>query len=322
MTEGAKDQSGHGTLPRPPLVAVVGPTAAGKSELALRLCEEVSGEIVSADSRLLYRGMDIGTAKPTPEERMRVAHHLVDVADIGHPWSLATYLAQALREIEGVFSRHHLPILVGGTGQYVHALLEGWEIPPAAPDIQLRHELERRARLDGGLALHEELRRRDPEAAQSIDPRNVRRTIRALEVAQQTGEPFSRLRRRAPVSFRSLQIGLIRSRQELYARADQRITDMLARGWVQEVRDLMDRGYSPDLPPFSALGYGQIVQYLRGKMTMEECVTAIRRATRRLIRHQANWFRPDDPHIHWIWAGPSTLGEARRLVTCFLADMN
>jgi tRNA dimethylallyltransferase len=301
------------------LVAIVGPTAAGKSDLALRLCEDFTGEIVSADSRLIYRGMDIGTAKPSPEERMRIPHHLVDVADIDQPWSLAMYQAQALSEIEGIASRGHLPILVGGTGQYVHAILEGWEIPPAAPDPSLRRELEERGRRDGGRALHQELARRDPEAAQSIDPRNLRRTIRALEVVMRTGEPFSRLRRRRPMPFRSLQIGLVRARRELFARADQRISEMLARGWVEEVRQLMDRGFSPDLPPFSALGYGQIAQYLRGGMTMEECVAAIRRATRRLIRHQANWFRPEDPLIHWIWAGQSAPEEARRLVEKFLA---
>jgi tRNA dimethylallyltransferase len=301
------------------LVAVVGPTAVGKSELAVRLCEVFEGEILSADSRLVYRGMDIGTAKPSREERMRIPHHLVDVTDIDQPWSLALYRARALHEIEGVLFRHHLPILAGGTGQYVHAILEGWEIPPAPPDLQLRRELEQRARSDGGRALHEELERRDPRAAASIDARNVRRTIRALEVVLGTGEPFSSLRTHGPVSFLSLQIGLTRPRQELYARADRRIDEMLERGWVREVQDLLDRGFSPDLPAFSALGYGQIIEYLRGSLTMEECVAAIRQATRRLIRHQSNWFRPDDPQIHWIQAGAVAFEEASQLVAKFLA---
>jgi tRNA dimethylallyltransferase len=147
----------------------------------------------------------------------------------------------------------------------------------------------------------------------------VRRTIRALEVVLGTGEPFSSLRTHGPVSFLSLQIGLTRPRQELYARADRRIDEMLERGWVREVQDLLDRGFSPDLPAFSALGYGQIIEYLRGSLTMEECVAAIRQATRRLIRHQSNWFRPDDPQIHWIQAGAVAFEEASQLVAKFLA---
>ncbi len=319
MTVRENRRTGLDGVPLPPLVAVVGPTAVGKSELAVQLCEAFLGEVLSADSRLVYRGMDIGTAKPSHEKRMRVPHHLIDVTDIDRPWSLALHRAQALREIEKVLSRHHLPILVGGTGQYVHAILEGWEIPRAAPDLGLRRELERRGQGDGGQALHGELAGRDPQAAASIDPRNVRRLIRALEVVLRTGEPFSDQRTRAAVPFRSLQIGLALPRKELYARADRRIDEMLEQGWVQEVRDLMDRGFSPGLPAFSALGYGQIVRHLRGELTLEECVALIRQATRRLIRHQANWFRLDDPEIYWIQAGPPAFEEASRLVAKFLA---
>ncbi len=277
------------------------------------------GEIVSADSRLLYRGLDIGTAKPTSDERARVPHHLIDVTEIDRPWSLAEYKEEALQAIAGIHDRGHVPLLVGGTGQYVHALLEGWVIPRTTPDPALRAELAARAENEGGMALHRELHVRDPLAAASIDPRNVRRVMRALEVIYLTGHPFSTQRTRRRAGFRTLCLGLSMPREELYARADARLEAMLAAGWVDEVRAMLSRGYSPDLPAFSALGYREIARYVLGELSLEECRTEIRRATRRLVRHQSNWFRANDPGVVWIAAGPDALDTAVGHAQRFLA---
>jgi tRNA dimethylallyltransferase len=300
--------------PLPRVIFIVGPTGSGKSAAALGLAWRLRGEILSADSRLLYRGFDIGTDKPTPAVRTEIPHHLIDVTDPDHPWSLAEYQSAALEGIRQIHSRNRQPLVVGGTGQYVRALLEGWEIPPAVPTPDFRTTLEERAAREGSAVLYSELTQADPAAAARIDPRNQRRVVRALEVILSTGKPFSALRRRGAVGFQPLVIGLHLPRSELYARVDARIDSMLAMGWVEEVRGLLARGYSPDLPAFSALGYGQIAQHLRGELSLEECVIAIRRATRRLIRHQANWFRPGDPDIHWIESGPDSASKAEALI--------
>lgn len=311
-------QSAPEGKPLPRVVFLVGPTGIGKSALAVALAQRRQGEIISADSRLLYRGFDIGTDKPRPAARARVPHHLIDVTDPDHPWSLAEFQAAALECMHQIRSRGRLPLCVGGTGQYVRALLEGWEIPPAAPGAGLRVRLEERVAREGAAILYAELQQADPAAADRIDPRNVRRVIRALEVVESTGKPFSMLRRRGSVGFRPLVIGLNMPRPELYARVDARIDAMLAAGWVEEVRGLLARGFSPALPAFSALGYSQIVRHVQGELTIEECVIEIRRATRKLIRHQANWFRPGDPDIHWIESGLDAASQAEARIEAFL----
>jgi tRNA dimethylallyltransferase len=293
-------RSGADPASLPPVVFLVGATAVGKSALALELAQRIPGEIVSADSRLLYRGLDIGTAKPSPAERTLVPHHLIDVTEPDRPWSLAQFQQAALACFEDIASRGRIPYCVGGTGQYVRSLLEGWRIPPAAPKRALRESLERRAADGEAAAMHAELARLDPAAAAKIDPRNARRVVRALEVVLATGRPFSAQRMRGPVPFRPVILGLTLPRPALYARADARIDAMLAAGWIGEVRGLLARGFDSPLPAFSALGYGQIVRHLRGELSREECVREIRRATRVLIRRQANWFRADDPAIHWM----------------------
>lgn len=308
------------TAEPPRVVFLVGPTGAGKSAAAAELAETLGGEVVSADSRLIYRGLDIGTDKPPLALRARIPHHLIDVTDPDRPWSLAEFKAAALECIRGISSRGRLPLVVGGTGQYVKALLEGWEIPPAPPASDLRRQLEARAAGGGGAGLYAELEQADPEAARRIDPRNVRRVIRALEVVRSTGRPFSVQRRRGAAGFRALVIGLNLPRPELYARVDARIDAMFAAGWVDEVRGLLAKGYAPELPAFSALGYGQIVRHLDGELTLEECVVEIRRATRRLIRHQANWFRPDDPEIHWVPGGVEAMKPTENFIRGFFAS--
>jgi tRNA dimethylallyltransferase len=284
----------------PPLVCLVGPTAVGKTEAALRLAERLGAEIVSADSRLLYRGMDIGTAKPSPEERRRVPHHLVDVAEPDETWSLEQVRGAVLHAVGEITARGRLPLMVGGTGQYVRAILEGWEPPPRADDPAVRLRLEAFAREVGPDALHARLLQVDPSSAARIDARNVRRVVRALEIHEVTGQPASTQRRRQPPPYRILRLGLTAPRPVLYARIDNRIDQMLERGWVDEVRGLLEQGFDPGLPSFSAIGYPQIVEVVQERRSLDEAKSEIRRRTRVLVRRQANWFKPDDRSIAWF----------------------
>ena len=296
------------------LVVIVGPTAVGKTALSLHLAEVLEGEVVSADSRLFYRGMDVGTAKPTPEERARVPHHLIDIANPGETVGLAEFQEQAYAAIEDVHARKKLPLLVGGTGQYVRAVVEGWCIPRVPPDPALRAELEAQAGREGAAALHARLARLDPEAAARIDARNVRRVIRALEVCLITGRPISQQQRRRPPPYRTLQIGLTMERVALYERADQRVEAMVAAGLEDEVRRLVEAGYGWDLPAMSGLGYAQFRPYFEDEATLEDVVAEIERATRRFIRHQYNWFRLNDPAIRWFDVAGTTVVDVERVV--------
>lgn len=284
---------------KPSLAALVGPTAVGKSEVAIAVAERLAAEIVSADSRLLYRGMDIGTAKSSPKQLARVPHHLIDVADPEENWSLAEMTHAAETAIDQIQQRDRLVLLVGGTGQYVTAILEGWKPPPRAPDDSLRRSYEEIAAERGPKALHARLSEVDPAAAQHIQATNVRRVARALEIYEVTGVPASEQRRKAPPDFRILRLGLSLPRGELYDRIDRRIDDMLTRGLIAEVQALLDRDLTLDHPPMSAIGYRQIGEYLEGRQTLDEAVAEVRRLTRQFVRRQANWFKPDDPRIEW-----------------------
>jgi tRNA dimethylallyltransferase len=283
-----------------PLVVILGPTAVGKTTISIELAQKFDAEIVSADSRLLYRGMDIGTAKPTEEEKQGVVHHLIDVAFPDEIWSLAVYQREAYKIINNIHDRGKLPFLVGGTGQYIRSIIEGWRIPPQKPDYELRTILNQWAEEIGSEGLHKRLKILDPEAAQKIDYRNVRRTVRALEVILKTGEQFSELRRKQACLYHPVVLGIYRSREELYERVDLRIEQMLEIGLVDEVRALLDAGYSPRLPTMSAIGYGEIIQYLSGEITYDETVELIKKNTRIFVRRQANWFKPEDPRITWF----------------------
>jgi tRNA dimethylallyltransferase len=297
-----------------PLLVIIGPTAVGKTELALQLAEHLNGEIVSADSRLFYRGMDIGTAKPLPSELARVPHHLIDVADPDQVWSLASFQQAARQAIAEIQARGRLPLLVGGTGQYVRAVLQDWDLPEQEADNGLRAALEHWATEIGPHGLHARLALLDPPAAGFIDARNVRRTIRALEVVLRTGRRFSDQRQHSSSPFSVLLIGLTRPRIELYQRVDQRIDAMLAAGLLDEVSALLARGYSPALPTLSAIGYREMVAHLRGEMTLADAIAQMKRITRRFVRHQGAWFREEDQQIHWFQAGSSTLDDVLTLV--------
>jgi len=285
-------------LPR--VLVIVGPTAIGKTEFAVRVGERFTGEIVSADSRQVYRFMDIGTAKPTAEQRARVPHHLLDLVNPDESFTLAQYQEWAYRAIQGVAARGKLPLLVGGTGLYVRAVTEGWTIPHVAPDPRRRAALYREANEQGAETLYARLREIDPVAALKIDPRNVRRVIRALEVYAVTGEPISALQSKTPPPYRFLTIGLTTDRARLYERIDRRVDAMLAAGLIEEVKALVERGYGLDLPAMSGLGYRQIGLYLQGQVSLEEAVRLIKRETRRFVRHQYSWFRLTDPRIRWF----------------------
>ncbi|MBV6451740.1 MAG: tRNA dimethylallyltransferase [Anaerolineales bacterium] len=285
---------------RPPLVLIVGPTAVGKTEIAIQLAEKLNGEIVSADSRLFYRGMDIGTAKPTLAEQTRVPHHLIDIADPAEILSLAVFQQKAREAIADIHARNKLPLLVGGTGQYIRAVTQGWTPPEVEPNARLRAELEREKDENGTIWLYEKLRALDPAAAEKIDPRNVRRTIRALEVILTTGKKFSEQRGSGESPYRLITIGLTRPREELYRRVDARIEAMYANGLMDEVKSLLARGYSPSLPTMSAIGYRECVQALEGRITVEEAKQFTRRATRVFVRRQANWFKESDSNITWF----------------------
>ncbi len=304
--------------PKPPLIIILGPTAVGKTATSITLAERLDAEIISADSRLFYRGMDIGTAKPTEAERQRVTHHLIDVADPDQIWSLAKYLRAAREIIDEIHDREKLPFLVGGTGQYIRAMVEGWQVPEVNPDPRLRDRLEAWAEQISPEGLHARLQVLDPPAAAKIDPPNLRRTVRALEVILTTGQRFSRQKGRKPPPYSILQIGLRRPREEIYDRVDARIQHMLATGLIEETQELLDQGYSPQLPPLSAIGYRQVVQYLNDQISLEEVVKIMKRKTRKFVRHQANWFSEDDPNIHWVDAGPDAAEKMEALIQKFL----
>ena len=292
----------------PPLILLVGPTAVGKTELAIQLAGRLNGEIVSADSRLFYRGMDIGTAKPTREEQARAPHHLIDIANPDETLSLAVFQEKAHETIAAIHKRGKLPFLVGGTGQYIRAVTEGWTPPEVVPDERLRNILEKLALSHvegmkdekGSNWLHDKLKMIDPDAAEKIDARNVRRTIRALEVILTTGRKFSEQRGQSESPYHLITVGLTRPRTELYERVDQRIETMFANGFVDEVKGLLEKGYSPTLPSMSAIGYRECVRLVKGELTEEQTKAEIRRATRIFVRRQANWFKESDPYIKWF----------------------
>ncbi|MBI2872901.1 MAG: tRNA (adenosine(37)-N6)-dimethylallyltransferase MiaA [Chloroflexi bacterium] len=305
---------------KPPLVAIIGPTASGKTALSLHLASAFDIEVINADSRQVYRGMDIGTAKPTAQERALVPHHLIDIVEPDGEFSLALFLDLARKTVAEVQGRGRLPVVVGGTGQYAWGLLEGWQAPGVPPDPVLRERLTRRAREEGSENLFAELVAVDPGARSLIDPRNVRRVVRALEVYYATGVPSSQQRARGEPPFRALVLGLDMPRKELYGRIDARLDAMLKAGWIEEVRSLLERGYSAELPSMSSTGYRELALYLRGELAWEEALRRARRGLRRLARHQGAWFRISDPRIRWLDARSDPAPAAREAVRRLLAD--
>ena len=287
---------------KPDLLAVVGATATGKTATSVELALALDGEIVNGDSRLFYRGMNVATAKPTPEETKGVPHHLVDFLDPDDEYSLASYVKQARTLINEITVGGKLPILVGGTGQYIWALIEGWEVPEIEPDAKLRAELELRLGKDGVEPLADELTKIAPEVAVSTDLLNPRRVIRAIERVRSnpSGDAINNRRKALDEPFNAHIIGLTIERSVLHRRVLDRLDNMLANGWVAEIESLLEAGYTTDNRALSGIGYRQMIPHLVGEYDLEEAVRLSAVATNRLIRHQNNWFKLDDPRINWV----------------------
>jgi tRNA dimethylallyltransferase len=295
-----------------PLIVVVGPTAVGKSSMALAVAERVGGEIIAADSMQVYRGLDIGTAKPSADERRLVPHHLLDLVEPNQSFTAADYARLASAAIADIRARGRLPIMVGGTGLYLRALFRGlfsgpWEMTP------LRETLYREAERVGNAALHQRLETSDPEAAAAIHPNDLFRVVRALEVAAVSGRPISTLRAEArrnhkPILGPVLQFGLERNRQELYQRIEARVEAMMAQGLLHEVQGLLDVGYSPALRPLRAIGYRHMIEHLKGRISVNDAIASLKRDTRRYAKRQLTWFRHED-EIEWLPVEGAALNE-------------
>lgn len=281
------------------LVVLVGPTAVGKTELSLRLCELFGGEVVSADSRQIYREMDIGTAKATPAEQARVAHHLLDLRAPDQVLTLAEYQQLAYAAIDDIHRRGGVPFLVGGSALYVRAVVAGLRIPEVPPNPQLRAQLEDELARSGLAPLTARLQQIDPATAAQIDLRNPRRVLRALEIVLITGQPKVALEGAEPPPYRILQLALTRERGALHRRIDARVEQMVTEGLVEETKRLLAAGYAPTLPAMTSLGYREIIAYLHGNMTLSQAVARIQIETHRFVRHQMTWFRKL-PGLHWF----------------------
>jgi len=286
---------------KPKLVIILGPTGVGKSEVAIDVALQVQGEIINADSQLVYRHMDIGTAKPLTSVRQRVPHHIIDVVNPDEEFNAALYREFALKAVQEIVARKKKAILCGGTGLYIRALTQGLFVGPSK-DARIRERLEEEAKEKGPSFLYERLRQVDPEATLSIHPNDRYRIIRALEVFELTGKGISHWQKEHGFkerAFETLKIGLNRDRQELYDQINRRCDEMIGNGFVEEVKGLVERGYGLDLPPLQSVGYRQIGLYLRGEVGLDEAVALMKRDTRHLAKRQLTWFR-SDKGIQWF----------------------
>ena len=285
------------------IAALVGPTGVGKTHVAIQLCQRIDAEIISMDSMQIYRGMDIGTAKPTPQEMSAVAHHLIDIVDPKESFTVADYRKLAFKSIEGVFSRNKLPLLVGGTGLYLNAVSFEMSMGEKGADESLRAQLRQIAETEEGrMYLHNRLAKVDPQSARKLHPNDIRRVIRALEIFEVSGKEKSAqddARREGP--YRVLVYGLSLPRTEMYARIDARVDEMMAAGLVHEVETLLSHGIEPrpEGGAMQAIGYKEIAAALRGEMPMSRAVDLIKQRSRRYAKRQWTWFR-HDPRTQWF----------------------
>ena len=309
------EASGHNE----PLVCVVGPTAVGKTALAVALARRFGGEVVNADSRQVYRGMTIGTAKPTAEEMAAAPHHLIDILDAPENFGLGQFLDVAADVLRDIRSRGRLPIVCGGTGQYVWALAEGQQLAAVPPDPGFRAELEVEAKHKGAEALHRRLAGIDPARAAALDARNVRRVVRALEIHHVTGRLPSELQPVSTQGGNALVLGLTMPRELLYRRIDERVDLMMADGFLREVEELRAAGFPMNTGPLNSPGYRELGQHLDSELSLEEAVARTKTKTHRLARRQYAWFKPGDPRICWLDADAPRLAErASDVVSAFL----
>lgn len=303
------------------LVAVIGPTGVGKTALAIQLAQRFDGEIVNADSRQVYLSMGIGTAKPTSAEQEAARHHLIDIRTLDEPLSLGEYLPLARKAITDINRRGKLPVLCGGTGQYVWALLEGWQVPQVPPKPAYRAELEQRAESEGTATLWRELNALDPNRAKSIGPYNTRRIIRALEIHHSIGERIAAAVQSSEPPYNALIIGLTVERKVLYDRIDVRFDSMMSAGLLEETRRLGEDGYRLGSGPLSSVGYSQLGAYLAGELTLAEAIDRAKSQTHRLVRRQYTWFKMSDDRIVWLDATAELpVAEATQQVADFLSE--
>ncbi|MHB8993323.1 MAG: tRNA (adenosine(37)-N6)-dimethylallyltransferase MiaA [Chloroflexota bacterium] len=301
----------------PPIIVITGPTAVGKSAVALDLAARFGAEIVSADSRQIYRYLDIGTAKPTVAEQEAVPHHLLDLVEPDQPYSVANFRDDADRVLLDLARRDRVAFLVGGSPHYIQAVVERLEIPPVPPQPELRSRLEEYARHEGAEALHERLRRLDPAAAEQIAATNVRRVIRALEVCQVTGLPFSQVGRRRGTPLPALRLGITDDRARLYDRIDRRLDLQMESGLIDETRRVLEKGFDPSLPPLRGLVYREAVALLQGRMEMPEALRRMKETTHAFVRRQYTWFRRE-PEIQWFDAGPQLAARIEQEIARYL----
>jgi tRNA dimethylallyltransferase len=300
------------------LVAIVGPTAIGKSNLSIQIAQAFNGEIINADSRQIYRYMDIGTAKPSKAEQGVVPHHLLDIINPDEAYSVALYQASAYTVIDRILEANKIPVMVGGSGQYIWSVIEGWQIPQVEPDYAFRDSLQSKAEENGVYSLYRELSEIDPAAASRIDPNNLRRIIRALEIHHKTGNKPSKLQTKKGVPFPVLIIGLTAYRHNLYTMIDRRTDRMVADGLIDEVKNLLSMGYTAGLPSMSSLGYRQILTYLNGEMHLDAAIQKIKFETHRFARSQYAWFHISDNRIKWLDIGDNIENQINYTIENFL----
>ena len=301
----------------PPIVIVTGPTGVGKSAVALELAPRFGTEIISADSRQIYRHLDIGTAKPTAAEQRSVRHHLLDLVEPDEPYSVADFREDVDRVLGELAVRGRVAFLVGGSPHYIQAVIQRLEIPPVPPRPELRLEMEAFAREKGADALHQRLRAVDPDAADQIQATNVRRVIRALEVYRVTGEPFSRIGRRRGKPLPALHLGITMDRSRLYQRIDQRLDAQMEAGLIEETQRVLEMGFDSDLPPLKGLVYREAVAFLRGEMELAQAIQRMKESTHAFVRRQYTWFRRE-PDIKWLDAGPDLVKQAAKSIERYL----
>lgn len=310
------------TMKQKPLIVIAGPTGVGKTDIAHHLALEMNGEIVSADSRQIYRYLDIGTAKPSLEFRGQMPYHMIDIVDPDEDFSVADFKQQAEMIIDQIHLRGKLPFLVGGTGLYIKSIVSGL-FPSPPPDLPFRRQLQEEASLLGTNHLHQRLSAIDQMAASKISSNDLRRIIRALEVYQQTGKPISSLQQLATITndYHLIMICLNQDRQQLYAQISLRVDRMIENGWVEEVRGLLERGYSPHLTPMEALGYQQITRYLQGDLqdtnNLQDVINKIKQSTCQFAKRQLTWFRADS---RYIWLEIDNRAEIQKVVTAILGE--
>ena len=308
----------------PKILVIVGPTASGKTRMAVELAQRHNGEVISADSMQIYRTMDIGTAKPTKEEMGGIPHHMIDVADPEEDFSVARYVEMAARCVDDVLERGKLPIVAGGTGLYIDSLLSGRTFAPFSPDSALRGELERELAEKGGQAMLEALAQVDPEAAQRLHPNDHKRIVRALEVYRSTGKTITQHNRETqaiPPRYNALTIGLaFQDRQAMWRRIDQRVDEMVAAGLEDEVRRLLTSGISPKCTAMQAIGYKEFTQALSGKMTWQEATDVVKLRSRQYAKRQLTWFGRN-PNTRWVrWDDPPEFEQGRRASTEYMEE--